>query len=99
MPTLEYDIPVVGEAAVRKLIDVSQVPKPSTSVVELLERLLEKARAGEIRAVAAAWEYPNGAMGHEAAFSEWANRYTMIGKLQVMATHITLNECLEWKPG
>jgi hypothetical protein len=85
--------------AAPKLTDVSQVPATSASVVELLERLLEKAKAGEIRAVAAAWEYPNGGMGHEAAFSEWANRFTMIGKLQVMATHITLNECLEWKPG
>lgn len=80
------------------LTNVSQIPATSASVVELLERLLAKAKAGEIRVVAAAWEYPNGGMGHEAAFSEWASRTNMIGKLHVMATHITLNECLEWKP-
>jgi hypothetical protein len=70
----------------------------SDDAVRILEELLEKAKTGEVRAVAVAYEYADGATGHQAAFGKFANRTLMVGKLQVMAQHIVLNECLEWKP-
>ena len=71
----------------------------SENVVDLLEALLAKAKAGELRAVAAAYEYTDGATGHECAFGSYANRVTMVGRLHVASQHIVLNEVLEWQPG
>ncbi len=64
----------------------------------MLERLLEQARAGEILSLACAYEMPAGLSGHEAAFGPWANRPLLVGKLHVLATHVVMNECLEWSP-
>ena len=84
--------------AAPKLAEVPQVRPPEARVIEMLEKLLERARAGEIIAATVAYEMPAGYSGHEAAFGPWANRPLMVGKLQVLATHIVLNDCLEWKP-
>jgi hypothetical protein len=70
----------------------------SENVVKTLEGLLEKAKAGELRAVGVAFEYSDGTGGWSSAFGSWSNRMSMIGRLSVLAQHITLNEVLEWKP-
>ena len=82
-----------------KLKAVAQLEaKPSENVIKLLEALLAKAKAGELRAIAAAYEYVDGATGHECAFGAYSNRVTMVGRLQVAAQHIILNEVLEYYP-
>lgn len=81
-----------------KLAEVPQLKAPETNVIETLEKLLERARSGELVAVAVAYEMRGGYSGHEASFGAWANRPLMVGKLHVLATHIVMNDCLEWKP-
>lgn len=68
-------------------------------VIDLLERLLADARAGKVRAVGVAWEGQDGNSTHEAAFGKFADRAAMVGRLHVLAQHITLNELLVWRPG
>jgi hypothetical protein len=84
--------------AAPKLAEVTQVRPPVPDVIEALESLLEQARAGEVIAVAIAYEMPAGYSGHKAAFGPWANRPLIVGKLAILQQHIVLNECLEWKP-
>ena len=67
-------------------------------VVRQLEEALELAKAGKIKSVAMVYEYTDGTMGHAAAFGDFASRDSAVGRLHVLATHITLNELLEWKP-
>ncbi len=84
--------------AAPKLAEVAQVRPPEPKVIAELEQLLARARAGEIIAIGVAYEMPAGYSGHVAAFGAFANRPLMVGKLQVLATHIVMNECLEWHP-
>jgi hypothetical protein len=81
-----------------KLAEVTQVRSPVPEVIEALGALLEQARAGEIIAVAVAYEMPAGYSGHKAALGPWSNRPLLVGKLAVLQQHIVLTECLEWKP-
>ncbi len=81
-----------------RLAEVAQVGGPEQKVIETLEDLLARAKSGEIISVAAAYELRGGYSGHVATFGAWANRPLLVGKLHVMATHIVLNGCLEWKP-
>lgn len=82
-----------------KLASVAALDFRSDNVVELLDGLLAKAKAGEIRAVAVAYEYTDGTGGWSGAFGPWSHRLAMIGRLHVLAQQITLNDVLEWKPG
>lgn len=77
---------------------VSPLSFINSDVVSLLKRLLKQAEKGEIHSVAVAWEMPAGWAGHEAAFGKFSNRTLLVGKLHVLAQHIVLEECLEWKP-
>jgi hypothetical protein len=81
-----------------KIAEVAPFRPPEAKVIAELESLLKRARKGEILAIGVAYEMPGGYSGHSATFGAWANRPLMVGKLQVLATHIILNECLEWKP-
>ncbi len=81
-----------------KLAEVPQLKGGEANVIETLEGLLERARSGEITSVAVAYECRGGYSGHAVAFGAWGNRPLPVGKLQVVATHIVMNECLEWKP-
>lgn len=82
----------------RKLTPVKEIGGPQANVIDLLRDLLKQAEAGDIVAVACAYELRGGYSGHAAAFGEWGNRPLVVGKLQVLATQIVLNECLEWQP-
>lgn len=82
-----------------KLSAVAPLDFTSASVVEQLEDMLAKAKAGQIRAVAAVYEYTDGTGGWAAAFGSWSHRVAMIGRLHVLAQQIVLNEVLEFKPG
>lgn len=77
---------------------IRQLSFRNSDAVALLRRLLEQAEKGEIHSVAVAWEMPAGWAGHEAAFGKFSNRTLMVGKLHVLAQHIVLEECLEWRP-
>lgn len=81
-----------------KLAEVPSVGGPEQNVIDTLENLLKRARAGEIIAVAAAYELRGGYSDHIATFGSWGNRPLLVGRLQLLATHIILNECLEWQP-
>ncbi len=94
MPPLDYDIRATG--AEQKVAAVAPLSFRSSNVVTVLEELLEKAKAGEIKAVAVAYEYPNGLSGHQCAFGKFSNRLVMVGRLHAMTQHIVLNEVLEW---
>lgn len=78
---------------------VPSVRGPDADVVAKLEELLEQARSGEIVAFACAYELLAGYSGHTAVFGPYSSRTLIVGKLHVLATHITMNECLEWSPG
>ncbi len=80
-----------------KLAAVTQARPPVADVIETLEGLLEQARAGEIIALAVAYEMPAGYSGHKAVFGPWSGRPLLVGKLAVLQQHIVLTECLEWK--
>ena len=67
-------------------------------MIALVKRLLEQAEQGQLRAVAIAGEDSASYPHHEAAFGKLTNRTMMVGSLHVLANHIVLNECLEWKP-
>jgi hypothetical protein len=81
-----------------KLAPVVTLHHADEAVVRFLEDLLEKARSGEIRSVAAAWEHKDGDTNDGACFGNMTGRYNIIGRLQVLATQIALNDCLQWKP-
>lgn len=80
------------------LKDVSVICAAQPNVVETLEKYLEQAKAGKVRSVAVAVEYHDGVTNHEAAFGDYGNRAAIVGRLQVMANHVILNELLEWRP-
>ena len=82
-----------------KLTSVAQVGGPQQNVIEALEDILARAKAGEVISVGIAYEMRGGYSGHTAAFGNWANRPLLVGKLAVLQQCIVLNECLEWKPG
>lgn len=77
---------------------VSDIDYHTTQVVEALEEALRMAKAGEIKSCAMVYEYLDGRMGHTASFGDFSNRNATVGRLHVLAAHITLNELLEWKP-
>lgn len=81
-----------------KLAAVRAIDFHTQGVVAALEEALEDARAGKIKSVAIVYEYLDGRMGHNAAFATGANRNAAVGRLHALATHITMNELLEWKP-
>lgn len=81
-----------------KLAAVKEVRSPEKEVIATLEGLLERAKSGELTSIACAYELAGSLCGHSASFGVWANRPMMVGQLQVLATHIILNECLEWQP-
>lgn len=82
-----------------KLAEVKKLDFSSVSVVELLEDMLAKAKAGEVRAVALVFECPNGTGGWRAAMGPFTSPIYMTGRLHALATQITLNEVLEYEPG
>lgn len=75
-----------------KLSQVATLDFRSESTIKELEELLEKAKRGEVRAVAAAYEYTDGTGGWSACFGSWTHRVAMIGRLTVLAMHITKHE-------
>lgn len=77
---------------------VPDIGGPQPNVIASLEKLLAMAKTGELTSVACAYEMRGGYSGHECAFGSWGNRPLTVGKLHVLATHIILNECLEWRP-
>lgn len=81
-----------------KLSAVAKLDYHTADVVAQLEQALEDAKTGKIKSIAMVYEYLDGAMGHTAAFGDYANRNATVGRLQVLAAHITLNELLKWTP-
>jgi len=81
-----------------KLAAVKDIDYHTANVVGELEDLLRRAKAGEIKSVAMVYEYLDGRMGHTAAFGDFSDRNATVGRLHVLAQHITLNELLEWSP-
>lgn len=79
----------------RKLAACPTISFAEPSVVEMLEKLLERARAGEIRAIGAAYELTEGYTEHGASFGRYSSRNAVVGRLYVLARHIVLNEILE----
>lgn len=62
-----------------KLVEIAPEP-PGEGVVEYLEVLLERARAGEISAIAAATVYRDGSTG--SGYSVLPNTSTMLGAIE-----------------
>lgn len=82
-----------------KLSAVAPLSYRDDEAIRILEEALAKAKTGEIKAVAIAYEYADGTSGHQIAFGKFASRLVMIGRLHAMAQHVVLNEVLEWVPG
>lgn len=76
-------------AAKSAIREVAPLKFSSEAVVKELEELLEKAKTGEIRAIAAVYEYRDGTGGWTSAFGSWVHRVAMVGRLHVLAQHIT----------
>ncbi len=72
-----------------KLKEATPLDFKSESVVKELEELLEKAKRGEIRAVAAVFEYRDGTGGWTSAFGSWVHKMAMVGRLHVLAQAIS----------
>lgn len=81
-----------------KLAEVKQLDFKSQGCIEVLEEMLEKAKRGEIRAVALVFEETDGRGGWRAGLGTWSRSVALIGRLYVLAQQLTLNEVLEWKP-
>lgn len=81
-----------------KLAEVKQLDFKSASTIEVLEDLLAMAKAGEIRAVGVAFERVDGTGGWRAAMGSFSSPIYMVGRLHALATQITLNDIIEYKP-
>lgn len=79
------------------LAQVTPLDFATGGVIEMLEEMLAKAKAGQIRAVAMAYEYSDGDVGHSAQFGHFANRSAVVGRLHVCAQHIIMSDILEWQ--
>ena len=63
-----------------KLVDIKD-NTPNAELVEQLERMLEKAKAGEVRSWVSVFEWSDGSVSHGWAFDRFAARRTMVGAL------------------
>lgn len=63
------------------------------NVVAHLRELLTKAEAGEVIAVASAWEYADGLVGYHVALSEGSFPAKLVGEVAVLQHSLIVTSC------